>query len=116
MKRTLFLLAILSVAGTASAEEICRSISTSWESGGQSYSTRMWTKAQGGCKVIVHEIEGETFEGVDCNCDLVMDGAEARISQPVSERQRQRLTDICLGPIADPKPETPDIYVLDSAD
>lgn len=116
MRRTFFLIAAFALAGTATGEEICRSISTSWEANGQSYSTRMWTKAKDGCKVIMHEIDGETIEGVDCNCDLVMDGVEDRISQPASERQRQRLTDICLGPIADPKPETPDIYLLDSAD
>lgn len=116
MKRTLFLFAALAIAGTASGEEICRSVSTSWNADGHSYNTRMWTKAKDGCKVIVHTIDGVETEGVDCDCDLVMDGFEGNISQPASDRQRRTLTDICLGPIAEEEPEVYDRYVIDSAD
>ena len=102
MKQRLLVIAAIAVCLPATAEEICRSISTSWDTeSGQSFNTRMWTKADdAGCKIVDHLVDGEKIEGVDCNCDLIADGYEDRIPQPVSERQRGRLTDICEGPIA----------------
>lgn len=101
MKHRALIFATLAFALPATAEEICRSISTSWEAGGHSYNTRIWTKAdEAGCKIVEHTIDGEKIDGVDCDCDLIADGFEDSIPQPESERQRGRLTDICEGPIA----------------
>lgn len=113
MKHVLVLAVALAIPAPAFSQEICRSISTSWKADGHTYNTRMWTKAEDGCKIIVHKVDGEEIEGVDCDCDLVMDGEESHIPRPDSDRQRGRLTEICLGPTAGSEPETPHTIEMD---
>ena len=98
-----------------SAQEMCRSVSTSWNADGVEWYTQMSTVAENGCKRIIQGRDGVDEEGLDCNCDLVIDGREG--IYPVSPYQRatQPLYDVCNGPSTAPKPEAPRIYIPDNA-
>ena len=117
MTRLLLLLPILAAAGLANAaeDEICRSVSTSWQEAGHTYQTRMSTQAIDGCKRIFHSVDGVETEGRDCNCDLLADGMEARFSSPASLYQARRLLETCHGPSTDPRAEPPRVEIISRA-
>ncbi|MGB3624276.1 MAG: hypothetical protein WA989_00510 [Henriciella sp.] len=108
-------LAFANLSATAAEDEICRSVSTSWQTeAGQSMQTRVSTQATDGCKRIFHVVDGVETEGRDCNCDLVADGMEARFSSPASLYQARRLLETCHGPSTAPVADTPAIEIVTS--
>ncbi|WP_084420248.1 hypothetical protein [Henriciella litoralis] len=112
MKHVVIFLFAASLTLTAQASEICRSVSSSWQEDGQQLQTRISTQARDGCKLIFQSVNDVETEGVDCNCDLVIDGMEGQFSPPPSARQAERLLETCHGPSTDPKPERQEIYIV----
>lgn len=106
-------LAFANLAASAAEDEICRSVSTSWQTeAGQSVQTRMSTQAVNGCKRIFHVVDGVETEGRDCNCDLLADGMETRFASPASLHQARRLLETCHGPSTDPVADRPAIEIV----
>ena len=100
----LFALVVAAAVAPAEAgEKVCRTVSTTWQAGGQRLETRISQSAEAGCKRIWQSVDGVETEGVDCNCDLVIDGQEARFSPPPSPRQAARLLATCHGPVTTPE-------------
>ena len=101
----LFLPLAAGLSGMAAAET-CRSVSAAWQVGETAYTTRIWTTGDHGCKRIEHTIttpeDVETLTGLDCNCDLVADGQEARIEGSPHPHTRPKLEAVCRGPMAEP--------------
>ena len=104
--------ALASGAALAADDEICRSVSTSWEEAGRTLQTRMSTQAIDGCKRIFHVVDGVETEGRDCNCDLVADGKEAQFTSPRSLYQTRRLLEACYGPSTAPVADPPAIEIV----
>ncbi|MEM9054765.1 MAG: hypothetical protein AAGB16_05520 [Pseudomonadota bacterium] len=94
------LLTALIVTSPALAE-VCRSASTVWQEAGYSIRTEISTRADRGCKLIKQSIDGVEEEGLDCNCDLIIDGREGHFRAPPAY-QATPLLEICFGPEADP--------------
>lgn len=103
MKRAFLIAGFCLIAAPAVADDVCRSVSTSWQQDGHSLQTRISTQAENGCKLIWQSVDGAETAGVDCNCDLVIDGMEARFSPPPSGYQSERLLKTCHGPSTVPK-------------
>ncbi len=103
MKRAFLVAGFCLLAAPAVADDVCRSVSTTWEQGGHALQTRISTQAKNGCKLIYQSIDGAETEGVDCNCDLIIDGMEARFTPPPSAYQSERLLKTCHGPSTVPK-------------
>ncbi len=105
------LFAALFVSGAAGAgEDICRSLSASWSKDGADFRTTLWESAadisNGACHKIEHSVvragEVTTFEGADCNCDLIMDGAENNLSGGPHVSTAARLKALCAAPAKAP--------------
>ncbi len=75
--------------------------STVWQEAGYSHRTQISSRAENGCKEIVQSIDGQEERGVDCNCDLIIDGREGDFRAPPTY-QATPLLEVCYGPIADP--------------
>ena len=63
--------------------------------------TQISSRAQNGCKELKQSIDGVEESGVDCNCDLIIDGREGQFRAP-PPYQSDSLLRVCHGPIADP--------------
>ncbi|MEQ8558675.1 MAG: hypothetical protein RIB03_10200 [Henriciella sp.] len=100
MKRVLILIALTLLPATSLAEEsVCRSVLTRWEDGGHEFRTKISEEAVNGCKRIWHSVDdSREVEGVDCDCDLVLDGMERAFSPPPSANQAERLLQTCRAP------------------
>jgi hypothetical protein len=113
MKQIALPLALFALAFPASAE-VCRSATTVWQEAGYSMRTEISTRAERGCKLIKQSIDGVEEEGLDCNCDLIIDGREGHFRAPPAY-QAAPLLEICFGPEADPDSynNTPWIKVIE---
>jgi hypothetical protein len=100
MKQIFLAAAFIAFTMSASAE-VCRSKSTVWQDNGFTNRTEISTRADNGCKRLKQSIDGVEEEGVDCNCDLIIDGREGHFSAPDPYAQTS-LLEICYGPEADP--------------
>ncbi|MEM1087068.1 MAG: hypothetical protein AAGH90_05010 [Pseudomonadota bacterium] len=63
--------------------------------------TQISSRADVGCKQITQSIDGVEERGLDCNCDLIIDGREGHFRAPPAYAQTP-LLEICHGPEADP--------------
>lgn len=72
-----------------------------WQVDGDRHRTEISSRATDSCKEISYTLNDRAYEGVDCNCDLIVDGYEDLHGAP-PERLSQALFDVCHGPIADP--------------
>jgi hypothetical protein len=101
-------LGLMALAGTAVAGEgICRSLSARWTDQGTVFRTTMWesgAESSGGrCHKIEHAISHGGVEtaltGADCNCDLIADGEETKLSGAPHAETAARLKALCAGPV-----------------
>jgi len=90
MTKALFLSAFAAclLAAPASAQ-FCSEQSISWTEGGERHVTVIEGRIRNGCPVVRQSItraDGDVTEetGVDCDCDLLIDGAEERFSKPLA--------------------------------
>ncbi|MEL7231844.1 MAG: hypothetical protein AAGJ85_04975 [Pseudomonadota bacterium] len=86
----------------SAAAEQCRMAATSWQEAGYAMRTEISSRADGECKLIKHSIDGVEERGLDCNCDLLMDGREGEYRVPPTYSQTP-LLEVCFGPEADPE-------------
>lgn len=100
MKQIALILVSLYLIVPASAQE-CRTAATSWQEAGFSMRTEVSSRAEAGCKQITQSIDGIEETGVDCNCDLIIDGREGHFRTPPAYSQTS-LLEVCHGPEADP--------------
>ena len=91
------LLFCLAAPAAQAGEKVCRAVATSWEADGERLRTSISTEAVNGCHRLWQSVDGAETEGADCNCDLVIDGMEARFSPPPSAYQAERLVAVCRG-------------------
>jgi hypothetical protein len=98
------------IGAPAVSEEVCRSVSATWNTPAAAYRTQMWTTGERNCKKIEHTItengDVSTLTGLDCNCDLKADGLEALINGAPHAANIAALTAMCRGPMAKPAAET----------
>lgn len=89
-----------------------RSYQASWEDGGYLNRSVMFPHIIDGCKVLVQSrrtldyvggSEGEFVEreGLDCNCDLLIDGFEDIFAQLNDSYKTPRMYSVCVGPGVD---------------
>lgn len=98
-------LAVLVPLASADSADNERSYSTRWVERGDTYRSVMFPHEIDGCKVMIQakyfDYDGRPAivekEGLDCDCDLVIDGHE-EIFRPASGYSAGRLRAICLAP------------------
>ena len=89
-----------------------RSYSATWEEDGYRYRSVMFPHVIDGCKVMIQSrrtldyvggSEGEFIEreGLDCNCDLMLDGMEFFFGQLNDEYKTPRMLAVCQNPGVD---------------
>ena len=112
MKQIALILVSLCFTVPIAAQE-CRTAATSWQEAGFSMRTEVSSRAEAGCKQITQSIDGIEETGVDCNCDLIIDGREGHFRTPPAYSQTS-LLEVCHGPEADPElyENTPWIKVI----
>lgn len=101
MKKTVSILISILLAGPVFAEQ-CRTAATSWQEAGYAMRTEVTSRADAGCKLIKQSIDGVEERGLDCNCDLLIDGREGQYRTPPAYSQTP-LLEVCFGPEADPE-------------
>ena len=100
MRLTTSLLIAFCLSALAEADE-CRTAATSWQEAGYAMRTEISSRAEAGCKRIKQSIDGIEEDGLDCNCDLIIDGREGHFRAPPTFSQSP-LLEVCYGPEADP--------------
>lgn len=95
------ILIALILSPLADADE-CRTAATSWQEAGYAMRTEISSRAEAGCKRIKQSIDGLEEDGLDCNCDLIIDGREGHFRAPPTFSQSP-LLEVCYGLEADPE-------------
>ncbi len=114
MIRTVFITACAAMAlpGTVSAQS-CVEQSISWSKNGEQHRTVIEPRLRNGCAVLSqtisrHGVRTAQATGRDCDCDLIIDGEEARFSGP-NPLAAGRMLNVCRDNLASASlpPEAP---------
>lgn len=97
MKRLAAALIAASILAQASHAQSCAPRSIKWSEAGATHVTELQARVREGCPMlrqsVTFESGGTPLEAVgrDCDCDLVIDGEEARFSAPADNVARTML-------------------------
>ena len=89
MTKTIMILTLLAVCAAPASAQSCAEQSISWTEDGYRHTTVIEGRLRNGCPVMRQSIAKEGAPriqeiGVDCDCDLVIDGLEETFSPPLA--------------------------------